>query len=166
MSKHTCNRGFMKVVGVAICSLLLNLFSVVSAEAEPAWKSREKITSTVTRFYSEYISKASRPNDQRLVLRAHLTPDFFSGFQELVEGMDADPIVRTEHWGSDYRQKIRVYNISLSGSGDDSARADVRLGEIPQGVKSPSGPLTLRLTLKKIGDQWRISAVERGFDNP
>jgi hypothetical protein len=70
-------------------------------------------------------------------LQANLTPDFFNDFKDLVEGMDADPIVRSEHWGADYRYKIRVYNVSLVG--EDSARADVRLGEIPQGVKSQQG---------------------------
>lgn len=148
---------------IAIC-FFMNVVSLEVSSAEPEWKSRENITKTVTRFYYEYIAKAKRPKDQRSVLKAHLTPDFFNQFQELVDGMDADPIVRAEHWGSDYRHKIRVYNVSLSGT--DTARADVRLGEIPQGVKSPSGPVTLRVSLKKVGNHWRISSVERGFDNP
>ena len=146
-----------------IC-FFINVVTLEVASAEPEWKSRENITKTVTRFYYEYITKAKRPKDQRSVLKAHLTPDFFNQFQELVEGMDADPIVRAEHWGKDYRHKIRVYNVSLEGV--DTARADVRLGEIPQGVKSPSGPVTLRVSLKKVGNQWRIASVERGFDNP
>lgn len=148
----------------SVLSLLVNLVSIGFAEAEPTWKSREQISKTVKQFYSEYIGKAKRPKDQKTVLEAHLTPDFLRGFPSLVEGMDADPVVRAEHWGIDYRYKIRVYNISVSG--EDTARADVRLGEIPQGVKSPSGPVTLRVNLKKVGEQWRISSIDRGFDNP
>ncbi len=147
-----------------VCSLLFNLVSVGLAEAEPAWKSREQITKTVKMFYSEYIGKSKRPGDRKSVLQAHLTPEFFTGIHSLAEEMDADPIVRAEHWGVDYRYKVRVYNVSILT--EESARADVRLGEIPQGVKSPSGPVTLRLNLKKIGSTWRISSVERGFDNP
>jgi hypothetical protein len=164
MRKHTFIFLAVKGVSVFVSSMLLNLALVSPAEADPAWKSREKITIMVTNFYSEYIAKAKRPRDQQSILQANLTPDFFNDFKDLVEGMDPDPIVRSEHWGADYRYKIRVYNVSLVG--EDSARADVRLGEIPQGVKSPSGPVTLRLNLKKSENRWRIASVERGFDNP
>lgn len=164
MCKNVSIQFAARAFGLIAISFFVNFVSIEIASAEPEWKSRENITKTVTRFYYEYIAKAKRPKDQRAVLKAHLTPDFFNRFQELVDGMDADPIVRAEHWGSDYRHKIRVYNVSLSGT--DSGRADVRLGEIPQGVKSPSGPVTLRVTLKKVGSHWRIASVERGFDNP
>lgn len=164
MGKRTLFLMAVKGVSVFVSSMFMNLAIVCTVEADPAWKSREKITIMVTNFYSEYIAKAKRPRDQQLILKANLTPDFFNGFHDLVEGMDADPIVRSEYWGADYRHKIRVYNVSLVG--EDLARADVRLGEIPQGVKSPSGPVTLRLNLKKSGNRWRIASVERGFDNP
>lgn len=164
MENHTFRLAVVGGMSWFVSSMLINFGLISTAKADPAWKAREKITITVTNFYSQYIAKAKRPRDQQSVLKANLTPDFFSGFQDLVEGMDADPIVRSEHWGADYRHKIRVYNVSLAG--EDSARADVRLGEIPQGVKSPSGPVTLRLTLKKSGNRWRIASVERGFDNP
>jgi hypothetical protein len=108
---------FMAIKGVSVfaSSMLMSLALVSTAEADPDWKSREKTTITLTNFYSEYIAKAKRPRDQLSVLKANLTPDFFAGFQDLVEGMDADSIVRSEHWGADYRHKIRVYNVSLVG---------------------------------------------------
>lgn len=164
MGKHSIFLFLLRAFSLVVSAFLINLATGMAVNAEPAWKAREKITKTLQQFYSEYIATAKRPKDQQTVLRAHLTPDFYNQFKELVEGMDADPIVRAEHWGSDYPHKIRVYNVSLSGA--DAARADVRLGEIPQGVKSPSGPVNLRVNLKKTGSQWRISSVERGFDNP
>ncbi len=133
------------------------------AQAEPAWKVRKEIATTVQGFYVRYLGATKKPKDKNLVLQSHLTPEFYLSIQDAFEEMDADPVIRSEYIGVDYRRKIHVYNIRLDANGQ--ARADVRLGELPQGAQSPNGPVNLRLKLQSVDNRWKISAVERGFDN-
>lgn len=150
----------MKKIGIL---LTLSFMFVSTAQAEPAWKVRKDVTAAVQEFYSRYLGATKKPKDRNVVLQSHLTPEFYLAVQSAFEEMDADPVIRSEYIGADYRKKISVYNIRVVEDG--TARADVRLGEMPQGAKSPNGPVKLRLKLERVDSRWKIASVDRGFDN-
>lgn len=160
--KNGLRNNLVWVLGVAI-AFSATLGVQETAQAEPAWKVRKEIATTVHGFYARYLGVTKKPKDRNLVLQSHLTPEFYLSIQDAFEEMDADPVIRSEYIGVDYRRKIHVYNIRLDAGG--AARADVRLGELPQGAQSPNGPVKLRLKLERVESRWKISAVERGFDN-
>lgn len=155
-------------------SFLFLLCGVTRSDAEPAWKVRKDVAARIQSFYANYLKVMETPVKRTKLLKGNLTEEFFLTVQSGFEEMDADPILRSELIGTDYAQKIHVYNVSIldersgsggSGSKGPMARADVKLGELPQGAKSPGGPLRLRLQLNRIGSTWKISSIERGFDN-
>ena len=157
---------FVRSLFWCLATSLVGLVSVgnqQAAHAEPAWRVRSEISRTVQSFYARYLEATKKTKDRNLILKSHLTPEFYLSIQNGFEEMDADPVIRSEYIGADYRRKIHVYNVRMDAEG--RARADVRLGELPQGAKSPSGPVSLRLKLEKIDSRWKIAAVERGFDN-
>lgn len=147
----------------AVAACLMMATEVQPAHAEPVWKVRKEIASTVHEFYARYLGATKKPKDKNLVLQSHLTPEFYLSIQDSFEEMDADPVIRSEYIGADYRRKIHVYNVRVDADG--LARADVRLGELPQGAKSPNGPVKLRLKLQRVDNRWKIASVDRGFDN-
>lgn len=159
---HGTNKKAFLTVAVFLTSLLVSL-SPESSFAEPEWKARREISATVQKFYAQYLSATKAPKVRTSILRANLTPEFYLSIQDAFEELDADPLIRSEYIGIDYRKKIHVYNIDVRPDG--TARADVKLGEIPQGVKSPNGPVKLRLKLERSNSNWKIASVERGFDN-